>query len=250
MLKVEPSGSVVVLTLDRPERRNAIDRTLARALGEAVRKASNDASVRAIVLTAAGDGVFTAGGDIREIAQLTQDGAPGSAILDVFQDLVALEEGDVPIIAAVHGDVFGGGCELLLLCDFVLVEEQATLAFRHARMGLSPAWGGLPRLVERVGPLHASRLLLTAERIGAAEAFRIGLVNEVVPRASSRAKALALAEELSRAPRSSVAALKHALRKVREEARGRGREIERDAFTQRWGGADHRHALDQFLQRK
>src|SRR4029079_6441803 len=111
--------------------------------------------------------------------------------LGMFDDLVACERCSLPVAAAVQGDVFGGGCELLLLCDFVIMEEQAELAFRHAKMGLSPAWGGMTRLVERVGPLEAARLLFSGENSTAAEALRIGLVNEVVSRGAARDRAIA-----------------------------------------------------------
>src|ERR1700751_3756561 len=126
-----------------------------------------------------------------------------------------MERAGVPGIPAVQGDAYGGGCELLLLCDLAIVESHAQLAFRHAKMGLSPAWGGLTRLVERVGPVEAARLLYTAEKIDAAEALRIGLCNEVVPRGSARARAIARVSRVAENPRGSVAALKRALREVR-----------------------------------
>ncbi|EYF04217.1 enoyl-CoA hydratase/isomerase family protein [Chondromyces apiculatus] len=249
-LQVEAAGDALILTLHRPDRRHAIDRALARQLGEAIRAASAEPRVRGVVLTASGDDVFVAGGDIREIDQLTRDGSSGAEILGMFEDLAIIEQGDLPVVAAVQGDVFGGGCELLLLCDFVFFEEHASLAFRHAMMGLSPAWGGIARLCERVGSLEATRLLLTACRIDAAEALRIGFVNEVVPRGGARDRAIALVRQLSGIPRTSVSALKHALRGVREAMRGSSPELERAVFAQRWGGPDHRQALDAFLRRK
>ncbi|MCC6555036.1 MAG: enoyl-CoA hydratase/isomerase family protein [Polyangiaceae bacterium] len=249
-LRVESIGDAVVLTIDRPDRRNAIDRALARLLGEAVRIAAVDPSVRGIVITGAGEDVFIAGGDLREISRLARDGSAGGEILGVSADIAILEESEVPVIAAVQGSVFGGGCELLLLCDFVFMEEHAELAFRHAKMGLSPAWGGLTRLIERVGPLEASRLMLTAERISAAEALRIGLVNEVVPRGASRNRAIAQVNRIADNPRTTVAALKRAMANVRAARRGAALDLEREAFSERWGGADHRKAMDDFLSRK
>lgn len=249
-LRAESVGDAVILTIDRPDRRNAIDRSLARLLGEAIRIAASDPSVRGIVVTGSGEDTFIAGGDIREIDQLARSGSSGAEILDMFEDLRLIEQGDVPVIAAAQGDIFGGGCELILLCDFVIVEEHATLSFRHAKMGLSPAWGGLTRLVERVGPLEATRLLLTADRIDAAEAHRIGLVNEVVPKGGARARAIALVNRIADNPRTTVSALKQALHRVREVRRGESFEVEREVFSQRWGGPDHRKALDEFLSRK
>lgn len=249
-LRAESVGDAVILTIDRPDRRNAIDRSLARLLGEAIRIAAGDPSVRGIVVTGSGEDTFIAGGDIRELDQLARSGSSGAEILDMFEDLRVIEQGDVPVIAAAQGDIFGGGCELLLLCDFVIVEEHATLAFRHAKMGLSPAWGGLTRLMERVGPLEATRLMLTADRIDAAEAHRIGLVNEVVPRGGARARAIALVNRIADNPRTTVSALKQALHRVREVRRGESVGVEREVFSQRWGGPDHRKAMDDFLSRK
>lgn len=249
-LRAESVGDAVVLTIDRPKSRNAIDRALARLLGEAIRFATADPSVRGIVITGSGNDVFISGGDLREIEQLARDGVASGEVLGMSSDLSICEESDVPVIAAVQGSVFGGGCEILMLCDFVFMEEHAELAFRHAKMGLTPAWGGLTRLVERVGPLEATRLLLTAEKIDAAEALRIGLVNEVVPRGGSKSRAIAQVNRIADNPRTTVAALKRAMVRVREARRGAAFDLEREAFSERWAGPDHRRALDAFLSRK
>ena len=249
-LRVESVGDAVVLTVDRQSTHNAIDGALARSLADAVRLAALDPTVRGVVLTGAGDRTFTAGGDLRMLAELTNNQTSGDAVLDLGEELAVLERVDVPVIAAVQGDVYGGGCELLLLCDMVILESHAQLAFRHAKMGLSPAWGGLTRLVERVGPVEAARLLYTAEKIDATEALRIGLVNEVVPKGSARARAIARVSRIADNPRTTVAALKRALREVREARRGAAVERERSAFFERWGAADHRDAMSAFLAKK
>jgi enoyl-CoA hydratase len=240
----------VVLTLDRPATHNAIDADLARAIVDAIRHAAQDPSVRGVVLTGAGDRTFTSGGDLNMLVALAQGSDNGRAVLDIGDELALCELADVPVIAAVQGDVYGGGCELLLLCDLVIVESHAGLAFRHAKMGLSPAWGGLTRLVERVGPVEAARLLYTAEKIDAAEAVRIGFANEVVPKGSARARALARVSRIAENPRATVAALKRALREAREARRGAALERERSTFTERWGAADHRDAMNALASRK
>jgi enoyl-CoA hydratase/carnithine racemase len=249
-LRVEAVGDAVVLTIDRPERKNAIDIALARRLGDAIRLAAADPSVRGIVISATGHDVFVAGGDIRELDALARDGARGQEILAMFDDFAMLEQSEVPVIAAVQGDVFGGGCEMLLLCDFVVLEQHASLAFRHVRMGLSPAWGGMTRLLERVGPLAASRLLLTAEKIDAAEALRMGLVSEVVPTGTARTRAIAQVNRIADIPRTTLAAMKRTMLKVRESLRGAAFELEQEAFTERWNGPEHRHAMETFLSKK
>lgn len=248
-LKVEAIGDAVVLTVERPSTRNSIDRALARDIAAAVRLAAQDPKVRGIVIASAGP-TFLSGADLNMLAELTGRQGGGDEVLAMFEDLSDCERCDVPVVAAVQGDVFGGGCEFLLLCDLVIMEEQAQLAFRHAKMGLSPAWGGMPRLVERVGPLEASRLLFTSEKIDAVEARRIGLVNEVVARGAARDRALARIGRIADNPRATVAALKRTLREVREARRGAGMERERAGFSERWGGPDHQTAIGKFLSEK
>jgi enoyl-CoA hydratase len=249
-LRIESVGDAVVITVDRPEKHNAIDAATGRALADTVKLAGMDPSVRGIVITGAGEQTFTSGGDLDMLVDLVEREAKGDAVLHLGEELAACERADVPVIAAVQGDVYGGGCELLLLCDLVVMESHAAIAFRHAKMGLSPAWGGLTRLVERVGPIEAARLLFTAEKIDAAEARRIGMVNEVVPRGEARARALARVARIADNPRTTVAALKRALREVREARRGAAVDRERLVFSERWGAADHRDAMKAFLSRR
>jgi enoyl-CoA hydratase len=125
-----------------------------------VRIAAVDPSVRGVVVTGEGSESFVSGGDLRELSELAKADGGLDEVLAMAEQMSIIEACDVPVIAAVQGDTHGGGCELLLLCDMVIIEEHASLAFRHAKMGLSPAWGGMTRLIERVGPLEASRLLL------------------------------------------------------------------------------------------
>jgi len=247
---VETIGDAAVITIDRPEAKNAIDLQVAKRLGEAIRLTTQDPSVRGIVLTASGSDTFVSGGDLKEFVELAQ--APGGQehVLGMIEGLAACETCDVPVIAAVQGNTYGGGCELLLLCDMVILERHATIAFRHAKMGLSPAWGGATRLVERVGPLEAARLLFTAEKIGADEALRIGLVNEVVDTGASRARAVARVNRIADNPRTSVAALKRSLREIRQARRGESLAREGAIFSEMWGKPDHQRAMSEFLAKK
>ena len=247
-LRVESIGDAVVLTIDRPETKNAIDKDLARRVREAIRLAEGDPGVRGIVLTGAGGATFVSGGDLNEISRTVREHGGPEMVLGMYDDLAALEASDLPVIAAVQGDIYGGGCELMLLCDLVIIEEHASIAFRHAKMGLSPAWGGLTRLVERVGPLEASRLLFTAEKVTAAEALRLGLVSEVVPTGAARERALARVGRIADNARTVVAAHKRALREVRQALRGDAIERERAVFAEMWGGPAHQAALEAFFK--
>jgi enoyl-CoA hydratase len=248
-LHVETVGAAVVITVDRPATRNAIDGATAQGIAAAIARASEDPAIRGVVLAATG-ATYLSGGDLNLLAALVDDARGADAILGLGVELAAIEQSPLPVLAAVSGDVFGGGCEIVLLCDLVIVEEQAAFAFRHARMGLSPAWGGLTRLVERVGPIEAARLLYTAEKVDAQEAVRLGLANEIVARGAARTRALARIARIAENPRDAVAALKRTLREVREAHRGAAIDRERAAFIARWGSDDHRAAIRAFETRK
>lgn len=248
-LHVETASAAVIITVDRPATRNSIDGATARGIAAAIARASENEAIRGVVLAAAGP-TYLSGGDLNLLAALVDDPLGSEAIVALGVELAAIEQSPLPVIAAVSGDVFGGGCEIVLLCDLVIVEEHAAFAFRHAKMGLSPAWGGMTRLVERVGPIEAARLLFTAEKVDAAEAVRIGLAGEVVARGAALTRALARVARIAENPRDSVASLKRTLGQVREARRGAALALEREAFAARWGGPDHRAAIRAFETRK
>lgn len=249
-LLIEQTGDALVLTINRPHTRNAIDLNLAKRIGEAVRIANADPSVRGIVLTATGRETFVSGGDLNEIAGLVRTNGGPEAVLGMYEELRILEESIVPVIAAVQGDIYGGGCELVLLCDMIIMEQHASLAFRHARMGLSPAWGGITRLIERVGPIEAARLLYSAEKISAEQAHRIGFINEVVATDHARERAIARVARIADNARAVVATQKRAMLAVRSEMRGASIAREREIFAEVWAGPAHQAALDAFFTRQ
>lgn len=241
-VRSEQRGSSRLVTVARPEKKNAIDLRTAEALRSAIDEAANDEQVRGVVLLSEGD-VFLSGGDLGEIARALEETDGAERVLEMGRMLGAIERAQVPVIAAVTGDVFGGGCELLLLCDYVIVEASAGFSFRHSRMGLAPAWGGAARLLERVGHQHASRLLFTADRVSAEEAFALGLAGAVVPDGAAAAHALDFVERVAKAERSVVAEQKQLLARLRAEARGGAAEIEAATFRALWGQPAHRAAM-------
>jgi enoyl-CoA hydratase/carnithine racemase len=248
-LRAERAGSSLVLTIDRPDVRNAIDQALAERIGRAVTEAGDDPELRAVVLTGGGDEVFVAGGDLKEFGGLAPDEHGAEHILDMGLALGAIEACPLPVIAALQGDAFGGGAELVVLCDLCVMEEHAGIHFRHAKMGLTPAWGGTCRLIERVGAGRATDLLLTARRVSAAEALAMGLVHRVAGRGGGLAAALGLASEIASSARSSVAAIKASITRARQARRADALEREREVFRLAWGSESHLAAMRAFLQR-
>lgn len=189
----EVAGRVATITLDRPERRNAVDPETSRAVAAALAAVEADPEVRVAVLTGAGP-VFCAGADLKAIADGRLDellGQPGG-----FCGLGALRR-TKPLIAAVNGHALAGGCELALACDLVIAAENAEFGLPEVSRGIIAGAGGVFRLALAIPPKRAMELLLTAGRISAGEAHSLGLVNQVTPPGGAAAGALEVAERIA-----------------------------------------------------
>ena len=200
----EDIGPVRVLTMNRPEARNALSPKLIEALYAALREADDDASVRAVVLTGA-DPAFCAGVDLKEAQHL------GTVYFEQFQTQSCIRktaEMATPIIGAINGAVFTGGLEMALGCDFLIASERAVFADTHARVGILPGGGMTARLPQVVGAAMARRLSMTGEVIDAARAERIGLVTEVVAHDGLLSRAVELANQIAEVPAPIMAGLK------------------------------------------
>lgn len=213
-VRVEHLGVVTVVTLDRPQVRNAVDSATARRLHQAFLAFDADAQARVAVFHSA-HGHFCAGWDLQAGAQAAQDG--GAALLAAL-DAGAAEAPPLapmgptrlllskPVIAAVSGAAVAGGMELALWCDLRVLEEDAYFGVYCRRFGVPLIDGGTVRLPRLVGMGHAMDLILTGRKVEAAEALRIGLANRVVPAGQARAAAIALAEELAKFPQATMLA--------------------------------------------
>jgi enoyl-CoA hydratase len=193
-------GGVTTVVLDRPERRNAVDGTTARALAEAFRAFEADPDARVAVLWGAG-GTFCAGADLKAIATATGNRLDPEGDGPMGPTRMLLSK---PTIAAVSGYAVAGGLELALWCDLRVVEEDAVMGVFCRRWGVPLVDGGTVRLPRLIGLSRALDLILTGRAVGAHEAERIGLANRVVPRGQSRAAAEALAAEIAAFPERCV----------------------------------------------
>jgi enoyl-CoA hydratase len=208
---VERDGAIATLTLNRPSVLNALNILMIRELKEAIAELDADRSVRAIVLTGAGDRSFAAGADIGELSAL--DGpVAGAAMARSGQALtLALENARTPTIAAINGFALGGGCELALACDIRIASEKAKFGQPEVNLGILPGYGGTQRTARLLGRGMAMYLCLSGELIDAPEALRIGLVEKVVAPAELLGEARRIATVIaSRAP-LAVAAAKRAI---------------------------------------
>ncbi len=247
MLSVARQAGVVIWTIDRPEAKNALDHATLDALVDAVEAARTDPDVRAAVLTGGGH-AFVSGGDLRELRDrdTPQDAERFSDL--GFELCRSIEALPFPVIAALPGPAIGGGAELALACDMRVADMRAKISFKQVRMGVTTAWGTVPRLVALVGTSAASRLLFTAYEISATEAKLAGLVDEVVENGLARTTALAWASDVSLGSPKAISDMKRlVVDATRQKAH---RELERQLFVDTWSGPDHREAVEAYFERR
>ena len=180
-LVYKTESGIAFITVNRPAVRNALNTATMKELSSAFEQAKNDDDVRVVILTGAGDKAFVAGADINELAMLSpvagkEYSLAGQAIFDLIEQL------GKPVIAAVNGYALGGGCELAMACTFRIASDNAMFGQPEVKLGIIPGYGGTQRLGRLVGRGYAAQMLVTGEMINAAEALRIGLVNQVVPK--------------------------------------------------------------------
>jgi len=197
-LKVEQDGALLMVTINRPEVRNALDPETWAELRAAVRQARHDPSVRIVILTGAGDKAFASGADIRSLRDRNQWEYFRS---ESQETLLELENLPKPVIAAINGVALGGGCEVCLAADIRIAADHARFGQPEVNLGILPSAGGTQRLARLVGLGKAKELILTGEIISAQEALAIGLVNQVVPAAELMSAVRAMADKiLSKGP--------------------------------------------------
>jgi enoyl-CoA hydratase/carnithine racemase len=245
----EETGGVGVLTVNRPDARNALTWEAQQGFVRAVTTAAESRSLRVLVVTGAGP-TFVAGGDLKELAdELTPES--GLRLNRIMTEaLEQLTQLPLPVIAAINGDAAGGGCEIIVACDLRLAVADAQLRWVQVRVGLTTGWGGTARLVRLIGGSRAMALLLTGESISAAEAARIGLVHRLVPAGEPVLPvALAWAERLAALPRDALAATKELVRLAAISA-DTAASAEPELFAALWGGPNHREAVAAFLDKR
>jgi enoyl-CoA hydratase/carnithine racemase len=208
ILLSDDHGAVRVLTMNRPEVRNALSTELFEALHAALGEADVDDSVRAVVLTGA-DPAFCAGVDLKQAQSLGMD---YFGRFDKMNCMDAIVELSKPVVGAVNGPTFTGGLEIALACDFLIASERAVFADTHARVGILPGGGMTARLPRLVGSGMARRLSMTGEVVDAHRAERIGLVTEVVAHEQLLDRALELAGQIAEVPGPTMAGLKEIYR--------------------------------------
>jgi len=205
--RIEISDGVAIITIDRPKVLNALNAQTVGEIGEAFEQVRNDDAVKAVILTGGGEKAFVAGADIAELAKMTP--ITGKATAERGQRIFAnIERFPKPVIAAINGFALGGGCELALACHIRIASERAQIGLPEVTLGIIPGYGGTQRMARLLGKGKALELILTGDRVPAAEAERIGLVNKVVAPEELMNTAMELAKKIaSRGPLAVRAAI-------------------------------------------
>jgi enoyl-CoA hydratase len=245
----EKKNAIAYVTVNRPKVLNALNMATMEELRAVFHEIKNDASVRIVILTGAGEKAFIAGADIGELAQLDAVSAKqythrGQSVLNLIENLAK------PVIACINGFALGGGCEIAMACTMRLASENAKFGQPEVKLGIVPGYGGTQRLPRLVGKGIAMQLLLTGEMISAQEAHRIGLVNEVVPAAELVRRAEAIAEKIIANAPLAVAYTIDAVNKGMEMPMAEGLYLEATLFAVACASEDKKEGTTAFLEKR
>ena len=248
-LLLERDGSIAIITINRPKVLNALNAATMGELSRAFLGFKDDDSVRVVIITGAGEKAFIAGADINELAVQTPTGAKelaqrGQALFNLIENL------GKPVIAAIGGFAVGGGCELAMACTLRLASDSARLGQPEVNLGLIPGYGGSQRLPRLVGKGVALDLLLSGRQVKADEAFRIGLVNRIIPSAELLSEARLLAEVLAKQPPLSIKYILEAVNLGVEMPLDQGQLVESILFGLVASTEDMREGTKAFLEKR
>ncbi len=249
-IRVDQRGAVVVRTIDRADRRNALSRATLLAFGKLARDVARDPSVRAVVVTGAGDAAFCAGADLKERQGMTENDV--RVQVDLYRtELGPLDRCPKPVVAAINGAALGGGLELALCCDLRVAAPHAVLGLPETSLGIIPGAGGTQRLPRVVGEARAKEMILLARRLDAREALAWGLVNRISPEGENVVDDAAswLGPIAEGAPIAQAAALE-AIDRALDVPLELGLELEKVSYDKTLVSADRREALAAFAEKR
>jgi enoyl-CoA hydratase len=246
-LLIENHGKVAVIRLNRPKAMNALNDNMMNELGDALYKFDADPSVNVIVLTGS-DKVFAAGADIAAMANYTYaDTYPGNYIGRNWEHILNVRK---PVIGVVAGYALGGGCELAMMCDFLIAADSAKFGQPEIKVGVTPGAGGTQRLPRTIGKSKAMDMLLTSRMIDAAEAERTGLVSRIFPADKLMEEALAVANTIAEMPVSVAMAIKDSVNRAFETTLTEGVRYERRFFHAAFGTPAQKEGMSAFLAKR
>ncbi|MGH7500642.1 MAG: enoyl-CoA hydratase/isomerase family protein [Longimicrobiales bacterium] len=247
-LIVDLNDGIATITINRPDKRNALNATVRREAVDALDVLRSDGATRVVILTGAGDRAFIAGADISEFAERTaMEQRAAMSGRRLFDEIAAFPK---PTIAMINGFALGGGCEVALACDLRIATRSAKLGQPEIRLGLLPGGGGTQRLPRLIGPGRAARLILTGELIDAAEAERIGLVDWVADDGTLLDRTMTIARTIAGFSPIALELAKTAIRAAMEAPLSAGLAHERDLFVAAFASEDRVEGVRAFLEKR
>ncbi len=245
---VERRERVALVTINRPDKLNALNIKTREELANALDELRADAEIRVVVLTGAGEKAFVAGADINEFAGRTA--VQQRAVMKARNIFVTAEDFPKPLIAMINGFCLGGGCELALSCDIRIASEKARFGQPEINLGIIPGGGGTQRLTRLVGEGKAMQMILSGEMIDAQEAFRLGLVNEVHPVADLETRTMELANKIAEKSPVALAMAKTAVKAAARTTLREGLDQEIDLFALCFSSEDKEEGVRAFLEKR
>ena len=247
MMIVEKNGAVGVITLDRPKALNALSSGLMEELGRALDDMESDDAIGCIILTGS-EKAFAAGADIKEMQEKTyMDVYLGDFITGSWERLATCRK---PIIAAVAGYALGGGCEIAMMCDFIIAAENAKFGQPEITIGTIPGAGGTQRLTRFVGKAKAMDMCLTGRMMDAEEAERSGLVSRIVPAADLMEETMKVAERIAAMSRPATVMAKESVNRAYETTLAEGVRFERRLFHSTFSTEDQKEGMAAFVEKR
>lgn len=245
---LDVQGHVATVTIDRPEALNALNPKVLQELGETFARIANDKNIRAAILTGSGKS-FVAGADIRAMAE--QTAMESLTMTNLGQRVVRqIELLSKPVICAVNGFAFGGGCEIAMACDILVAAESASFALPEVGLGIHPGFGGTQRLPRLIGPVRAKELIFTGDRITAAQAEKIGLVNKVVKDADLLPEVMRIAQKIAEMAPVAIGLAKEAVNRGLETDLDSGLALETNSVTLTFATDDQKEGMRAFLEKR
>lgn len=245
---LKKDGPIAVITLNRPDKLNALNTVVRREIMAAVDDLAGDDRIKVAVLHGAGEKAFVAGADVSEFA--TRTASEQRKVYQHRRVYDAVAAFPMPIIAAIHGYCLGGGSELALACDLRVADRTARFGQAEIRLGLIPGAGGTQRMARLVGPGQALRIALTGDFVDAEEAYRIGLVEFLVDEGKHLDKALELAERMARWSPVALRLVKQAVGAALESSLSAGLALERELFLAAFASDDGREGVQAFIEKR
>lgn len=248
-LMYEKKESIGLLTINRPQKLNAISKKLTEELKQFLDEVEKDDELRVLVITGAGDKAFVAGADINELVD--RDAQLGREVSRERQEIFArIENLPVPVIAAVNGYALGGGLELALACNIRICSDKAQFGAPEVKLGIIPGDGGTQRLPRLVGLGRAMEMILTGDFVDAQEAYRIGLVNKVYPHQELMERVMALARKIASRPPLAVRFAKEAVNRSQEGDSASGYALESYLHALSCTTEDKKEGVTAFLEKR